>query len=310
MHDDHGPPGAQQAAADPRRGGLAGRPSPQEQPEPPPVSAPRTTAAGSPAPPEPRPEGYDPGAFPPFAVTADIVLLTVVERRLKVLLIRRGGPPYEGAWALPGGFVRPDEDLTDAAVRELAEETGISWQRSRLRQIGAYGDPDRDPRMRVVTVAFLATVARLAQVPRGGSDAAVAELVPLADVHGGLVPLAFDHRRILDDAVSLLAGSLEASLSLRKPADRAGAAEPPAAEDRPAGALGEAFALGLSPAEFTIRELQEVYEAVLGTELDPGNFQRTVRGRPGFIAPTEQRATPGRKGGRPATRWRPAPPEA
>ena len=134
---------------------------------------------------EPRPEGYDPGAFAPIAVTVDVVLLTVVERQLMVLLIQRGKPPFEGAWALPGGFVEPDEDLAEAAARELLEETGIGVEPESLRQVGAYGHPDRDPRMRVVTVAYGATVAQLPEVPRGGSDAAHAGLVPVAEVQNG-----------------------------------------------------------------------------------------------------------------------------
>lgn len=153
---------------------------------------------------EPRPEGYDPRAFAPFAVTVDIVLLTMVERELKVLLIRRGRPPYEGAWALPGGFVEPDEDLADAAARELLEETGISHGQSRLLQLGAYGHPDRDPRMRVVTVAYGAIVPRLSETPRGSSDASHAELIAVAEVQEDTVPLAFDHRRIVVDAVARL----------------------------------------------------------------------------------------------------------
>ena len=225
---------------------------------------------------EPRPEGYDPGSFVPFAVTVDIVLMTVAERSLKVLLIQRGQPPYEGACALPGGFVQPDEDLDSAAARELREETGIGHERSRLRQIGSYGAPDRDPRMRVVSVAYGAVVARLADVPRGGGDAAHAEFVPVADVQGDRLPLAFDHRRIVDDAVARLRAELDTS----------------------------DVAVGFCPPEFTIRELREVYEAILLTELDSGNFQRKVTQRKGYLTPTERRVTPGERGGRPATLWR------
>ena len=132
------------------------------------------------------------------------MLLTVAERRPKVLLIQRANPPYEGAWALPGGFVEPDEDLAEGAARELLEETGIGMEPGSLVQVGAYGHPDRDPRMRVVTVAYGTIVTRLAEAPRGGSDAAHAGLVPVAEVQGGRVELAFDHGRIVDDAVSRL----------------------------------------------------------------------------------------------------------
>ena len=159
---------------------------------------------------EPRPEDYDAGAFAPFAVTVDIVLLTWVEHQLNVLLIQRGKPPFEGAWALPGGFVEPDEDLDEAAARELLEETGIGLEPGGLLQVGAYGHPDRDPRMRVVTVAYGVLVAELAQVPRGGSDAARAELVPVAELQSARVRLAFDHRRILEDAVPRLLAEFDA----------------------------------------------------------------------------------------------------
>ncbi|MCY3562015.1 MAG: NUDIX domain-containing protein [bacterium] len=231
--------------------------------------------------PEPRPEGYDPRSFTPFAVTVDIVLMTVVGHALKVLLIQRGQPPYEGAWALPGGFVQPEEDLADAAARELAEETGIEADRARLLQLGAYGRPGRDPRMRVVTVAYGAVVARLEQAPRGGGDAAHAELVAVADVQSDRLRLAFDHRLIVDDAVARLRSELD---------------------------TGD-VATGFCPPEFTIRELREVYEAILQTELDSGNFIRKVTRRDGFISPTGGRVAPGDRGGRPATLWRAGDPE-
>lgn len=239
------------------------------------------TATASPGRTEPRPEGYDPGAFVPFAVTVDIVLMTVVERRLKVLLIQRGYPPYEGAWALPGGFVQPDEDLAHAAARELLEETGISPEPGRLLQLGSYGHPARDPRMRVVTVAYGAIVARLDEAPRAGSDATHAELVPAADVGTDRLTLAFDHRLIVTDAVARLRAELDA---------------------------GD-VAVGFCPPEFTIRELREVYEAILETELDSGNFQRKVMQRKGFLVPTERRVPPGERGGRPAALWKAGEPE-
>ncbi len=229
---------------------------------------------------EPRPPGYDPGAFPPFAVTVDIVLMTVVDRELRVLLIRRGKEPYKDAWALPGGFVHIDEDLADAAARELREETGISHARGRLEQLGAYGAPGRDPRMRVVSVAFWAIVARLSEAPRGGSDASHAEMVPVADIAGDRLPLAFDHRRIVDDAVERLRAALDTT----------------------------DVAHSFCPSEFTIRELREVHEAILQTALDSGNFQRKVTQRKGLLTPTDRRVPSGERGGRPATLWTAAKP--
>ena len=140
--------------------------------------------------------GYDPDDYPRFAVTVDIVVFTIVEQDLRVLLIQRDEPPFLGRWALPGGFVRPDEKLDPAAVRELAEETGIHKQVGLLEQFGSYGNPDRDPRMRVVTVGYWALVPDLPS-PTAGRDARHAERVSVAEVEGGRMPLAFDHGRIL-----------------------------------------------------------------------------------------------------------------
>ena len=108
---------------------------------------------------------YDAREFPPFAVTVDLVVLTIREGSLHVLLVERGEEPFRGRWALPGGFVRPGEDLTRAAHRELAEETGLAG--IHVEQLGSYGDPDRDPRMRVVSVAHLALAPDL-PTPAGG----------------------------------------------------------------------------------------------------------------------------------------------
>jgi len=191
---------------------------------------------------------YDATAFPPFAVTADVSLFTIRDGALQVLLIERGGEPYRGAWALPGGFVRPNENLKDAAARELAEETGLARGAWHLEQLAAYGAPDRDPRMRVVTVAFWAVCAEV-PTPRGGGDAARADLVPMARIESGAVRLAFDHERIVRDAVERIRSSLEHT----------------------------ALAAWFCSPEFTIRELRRVYEAVWGAPLDPGNFQRYVR---------------------------------
>ncbi|SVE36038.1 uncharacterized protein METZ01_LOCUS488892, partial [marine metagenome] len=110
--------------------------------------------------PETTPD-YDPHAYPPFAVTVDIVVMTIIENELRVLLIRRAVPPFRDSWALPGGFVRLDEDLSTAAVRELAEETSIDQESGHLEQFGTYGRPDRDPRMRVVSVGYWAIVPDL-----------------------------------------------------------------------------------------------------------------------------------------------------
>jgi len=148
------------------------------------------------------PAGYDPSQFPAFAVTVDVVVLTISDGRLHVLLVRRGVTPFEGMWALPGGFKRPNETLDEAAERELSQETGVD-DTSLLTQFGAYGDPERDPRMNIVSVAYL-TVLRDVDGVVAGADAAAAALVPVSDVLNGRIELAFDHAQIVRDAIEFV----------------------------------------------------------------------------------------------------------
>lgn len=143
---------------------------------------------------------HDPSTFPSFAVTADAIVFTISEGQLHVVLVERGNDPFKGSLALPGGFVEPDEDLADAAARELAEETGIRIPATGMNQLGAYGAPGRDPRMRVVTVAFW-TIQPGLTAPTGDSDAAAAKLIPVDDALSDPSGLAFDHHQILTDAV-------------------------------------------------------------------------------------------------------------
>jgi ADP-ribose pyrophosphatase YjhB (NUDIX family) len=153
--------------------------------------------------PDPRmPAGYDASQFPAFAVTVDIVVLTMLDDRLHVLLVRRAVAPFEGMWAIPGGFKRPAETLDQTAQRELLQETGLDGARV-LTQFGAYGDPERDPRTNVVTVAYLAALRDVDEVV-AGADAASASLVPVSDVLERKIELAFDHARIVRDAVEFL----------------------------------------------------------------------------------------------------------
>ena len=186
--------------------------------------------------------------YPPFAVTVDIALFTIEDDTFKILLIERGGNPYRGNLALPGGFVRPDEDLDAAAARELEEETGLAEGAWHLEQLAAYGDPARDPRMRTVTVAFWAITASLPR-PRGGGDAAAADLKPVDRIESGALRLAFDHDRIVADAVKRVRSRLETTT----------------------------IAAQFCPPAFTVAELRKVYETIWNTPLDPGNFQRFVR---------------------------------
>jgi 8-oxo-dGTP diphosphatase len=218
--------------------------------------------------------GYDPSDFPPFAVTVDVVVLTMSDGRLHVLLVRRGVPPFEGMWAIPGGFKRPTETLDEAAKRELLEETGVD-SASLLRQFGAYGDPGRDPRMNVVTVAYLAVLREVGDVI-AGTDAAEASLVPVSEALNRKNELAFDHERIVRDAVERVRVDL--------------------------GLTGIATAF-VGPT-FTLAELRAVYEAVWGVRLDGANFRRSVLAESGWVIPTGRRARPGSSGGKPAELYR------
>jgi len=224
-------------------------------------------------------EHYDPSDYPPVAVTVDIVLLTIRQDSLAALMIRRGGEPFKGSYALPGGFIQPDEDLAQAAARELEEETGA--KDVHLEQLGTYGTPNRDPRMRVVSVAYLALTPDPPAVT-AGSDAASAEWVSVATFLDASLPpkpslLAFDHQQILRDGVERARAKLEYT------------------------ALATAFC----PDQFTVAELRRVYEIVWGVELDARNFHRKITGTLGFLEPTEEMTSRG--GGRPAQVFRRGP---
>ncbi len=175
------------------------------------------------------------------AVTVDVVILTMRRRRLEALLIKRKRWPYEGLWAIPGGFVGPAESLEDAARRELAEEANVGAVY--LEQLYTFGDPGRDPRMRVITVVYYALL-RADELRLVASAAAESAWFPV----DALPPLAFDHAHILAYTLERLRGKLEYTT------------------------IG--FQL-LAP-EFSLSELQEVYEAILGRPLDKRNFRKKV----------------------------------
>lgn len=136
--------------------------------------------------------------YPRPMVTADTVVFGVRGDALELLLVERKHEPFAGHWALPGGFVDMDEDLEDAARRELAEETRLTGLR--LGQFGAFGTPGRDPRGRTITAAYMALTVSAAHEPKGGDDAAHARWHPMAD----LPPLAFDHGGIITYAIAQL----------------------------------------------------------------------------------------------------------
>jgi 8-oxo-dGTP diphosphatase len=220
------------------------------------------------------PRGYDPLDYPPFAVTVDVVILTLADGLLQVLLVKRGAEPFAGQWAIPGGFKTPAESLDDAAHRELVEETGVDAA-TFLAQFGAYGDPGRDPRMNVVTIAYLAVLRDLGGIV-AGSDAAEAKLVPVRDVLRGRLPLAFDHERILRDAIERVRLDLEFT------------------------GLATAF---VGPT-FTLSELRAVYEAIWETELDGANFRRKLLTDGDWVVATGKRDAPGSEGGKPPELYR------
>jgi 8-oxo-dGTP diphosphatase len=209
---------------------------------------------------------YDPAAFPAVGVTVDVVVLTIRQGQLCVLLIRRGAHPAKGAWALPGGFVGADEDLDAAARRELTEETGVAAAPSHLEQLRTYGAPDRDPRLRVVSVAYLGMMADLPR-PAAGTDAADARFWPVADLDSADGPvLAFDHRRIVADGVERARSKLEYT----------------------------SLATSFVEEPFTVADLRRVYEAVWDVALHPANFRRKVLATPGFVVPTGDERSTGR----------------
>lgn len=219
----------------------------------------------------------DPWLAPSVLLAVDVVILTLRGSSLQVLLVERGVEPHLGAMALPGGFLRDSQErIVAAARRELSEEAGLDADALHLEQLGVYGEPGRDPRGRVVSVAYLAIAPRLPQ-PVAGTDAAGACWMPVEQVLSSRVELAFDHRRIVVDGVKRARAKLEHS------------------------ALATAFC----GQTFTISELQQVYEAVWGVRLDPRNFYRKVQGTRGFIVaegPTRKTET-----GRPARLFRAGP---
>jgi 8-oxo-dGTP diphosphatase len=174
-------------------------------------------------------------------VAVDIVIFTIHSGELRVLLVRRGIPPFEGKFAIPGGFVHENETLERAALRELKEETGVS--QVYLEQLYSFGEPGRDPRGRVITVAYFALIAAPHAVA-AGSDAADARWFPVTN----LPALAFDHAAILKYAIGRLRNKLEYTT----------------------------VGFQLLPHRFSLSELQDVYEAILGKKLDKRNFRRKL----------------------------------
>lgn len=211
---------------------------------------------------------------PLIAITVDLAIFTVLNDRFMVLLVERGIQPDQGALALPGGFLSTvEEDLTDAAARELAEETGLDASQIHLEQLATYGAPRRDPRQRVITVCYIALVPSPPS-PQAGGDARSAGWYPVDETLTKPETLAFDHGGILADAVDRARNKLEYTT------------------------VATAFC---SP-DFTMSDLRRIYETVWGRRLDARNFHRKVLNVPGFVQPTGEQTT--RSGGRPAALYR------
>ncbi|MFF3600734.1 NUDIX hydrolase [Kitasatospora indigofera] len=267
---------------------------------------------------------YDPHAYTPVAVTVDVVALTLRQGSLHVLLVERAAPPYQGYWALPGGFLRAgQEGLAEAAARELAEETGLlgtadaeaALSRVHLEQLGSYGAPERDPRMHVVSVAYLAFAPDLPD-PQAGTDAAAAAWHPVSSLD--LRPAAGQRPAGAPDETH--GGGFVGHAGGEVTPGSDGTAPPEPARPRTALAFDHAtiVADGLDRArakieysplataflrhDFTIPELRAVYEAVWDEKLHPGNFHRKVLSVPGFVESTGTTAERGGSRGGPRAR--------
>jgi 8-oxo-dGTP diphosphatase len=192
-------------------------------------------------------------------VTVDIVLFTICDRQLHVLLIRRLAKPFEKRFALPGGFVQVEESLENAAIRELRKETGVEGVY--LEQLFTFGGLKRDPRGRIITVAYYA-LAPQDHALRAGTDASEAAWFPVS----ALPPLAFDHREIVEYAQQRIRGKLDYTN----------------------------VGFELLPDKFTLTDLQLVHEAILGETLDKRNFRRKIIQK-GIVKPTKQFQSTGRK---------------
>jgi 8-oxo-dGTP diphosphatase len=189
-------------------------------------------------------EHYDASHHDRPSVTVDVVLFTLQHRELHVLLVQRRRWPYEGRWAIPGGFISLDESLEQAARRQLEEETGV--RDIYLEQLYTFGDPPRDPRTRVVSVAYIALVSADKQTLRVSNDSTDVRWFPVRRLPG---PLAFDHDTILATGLERLRSKLEYTT----------------------------LAFQLLPEVFSILELKHIYEQILDEKLDKGNFYRKIK---------------------------------
>ncbi len=189
-------------------------------------------------------ENYDVTKYERPSVTVDVVIFTLHNGRLHVLMVQRKHWPYADHWAIPGGFVNMDESLETAARRELAEETGV--QDVYLEQLYTFGDPGRDPRTRIISVAYFALIRPEEQQLEVSEESNDVRWFPVDELPA---PLAFDHDRILRYAIDRLRSKMEYTT----------------------------LAFQLLPTEFTLPKLKRIYEEILGEKLDKANFYRKLR---------------------------------
>ncbi len=210
---------------------------------------------------------YDPSRYERPSVTVDVAIFTLRERELHVLLIQRNRWPFKGCWALPGGFIEMNESLEESARRELEEETGV--RDVYLEQLYTFGNPDRDPRTRVISISYIALVQSDKHVLRTSDETTDVRWFPMREIPQ---ELAFDHDHILETAYSRLRSKLEYTT----------------------------LAFQLLPEMFSMLELKDIYEQILGEKLDKGNFYRKIK-EAGVLEETNK-VREGR--GRPTRLWR------
>lgn len=187
-------------------------------------------------------EQQDIKRFEKPSVAVDLLVFTIKDDKLQVVLVKRGLEPFKGGWALPGGFVRIDESVDTAAKRELAEETGL--RDVYLEQLFTFGEVNRDPRDRVITISYFALTPYAKITLEAATDVTEAKLFPVSM----LPELAFDHREIIQVGLERLRGKIQYS----------------------------SIVFGLMPDQFRLSQLQKVYEIILGTEIDKRNFRKKM----------------------------------
>jgi len=214
-------------------------------------------------------KNYDMSKYPTIAGTVDLAIFTIRNNQLSILLVKRGGHPHKGKWALPGGFVDTKENLDEAAARELVEETNLKIADGYLEQLKTYGSPVRDPRGYVISTAYVALIPH-ASTPKAGDDADEARFFAVEDVLEDF-ELAFDHKTIIEDGLNRVRSKIEYA------------------------PVAHHF---LDDDTFTISELRKVYEIVWGEKIVPSNFRRKIQSVPHLLESVDDKRSSKIEGGR------------